>query len=59
MVQLVECLLAKEKVVGSNPIARSKTPQLGSFSFRINLLLRSWVFLLEFPLRSFESQNSL
>ena len=26
VVQLVECLLAKEKVVGSNPIARSKIP---------------------------------
>ncbi len=32
VVQLVECLLAKEKVVGSNPIARSqKTLEKGSF----------------------------
>ena len=32
MVQLVECLLAKEKVVGSSPIARSRPPD-GVFSF--------------------------
>jgi hypothetical protein len=29
VVQLVECLLAKEKVVGSNPIARSNNPRNG------------------------------
>ena len=38
VVQLVECLLAKEKVVGSNPIARSKTPHLGSFFMGSNTL---------------------
>jgi hypothetical protein len=31
VVQLVECLLAKEKVVGSSPIARSKQPLCGLF----------------------------
>ena len=31
VVQLVECLLAKEKVVGSSPIARSKPPNEGFF----------------------------
>ena len=33
VVQLVECLLAKEKVVGSSPIARSKQPKQGCFYF--------------------------
>ena len=31
MVQLVECLLAKEKVVGSSPIARSLPPETAVF----------------------------
>ena len=38
VVQLVECLLAKEKVVGSNPIARSDKTPFGVFC--INLPLR-------------------
>jgi hypothetical protein len=34
MVQLVECLLAKEKVTGSSPVARSKRSlSQGFFSF--------------------------
>ena len=33
MVQLVECLLAKEKVVGSSPIARSDKPLKRGFYF--------------------------
>ena len=35
VVQLVECLLAKEKVVGSNPIARSKKPLKRGFLFAL------------------------
>jgi hypothetical protein len=31
VVQLVECLLAKEKVVGSSPIARSRPWKQGLF----------------------------
>ncbi len=47
VVQLVECLLAKEKVVGSSPIARSRPPETGSFLFIGLPLTRHFVSLNE------------